>query len=192
MYRPHLLTLLACGFCAINSHAAQFRVDSRNSTAYFEVGYFGGGLVKGALDHITGAVEYDAASKLGSADINFDISTVETGSNFVNGFIKSRHVFDTAAYPSMQFHADRFEFQGGQLTGVKGDLTLHGVTKPVLMDVKRFVCADVNMAEQARHQCTGNFKTTVVRSNFGMHSFSSIVDDEVRITVDLTLERLQP
>ncbi len=192
MRRLHLLILLGCYSIAIDSHAAQYRVDTRASRAYFEVGYFGGGLVKGMLDHITGSVEYDADSKAGVADISFDISTVETGSDFVNVFIKSRHIFDTATYPRMYFHARSFEFSGEQMVAVKGDLTMHGVTQAVLMNVKRFVCADVMIADQTGHQCTGNFQTVVSRSNFGMSSFSSIVDDEVRIAVDLALERHQP
>lgn len=189
MNRAHIFIFLSCCFVFMHGHAAQFRVESSKSGAHFEVGYFGSGVVKGTLGHITGTVEFDEESKSGVADLSFDMQAVETGRDFINGFIKSRHVFDTATYPVMRFHANRFEFQAGQLAAVGGDLNLHGVTRTILMDVKRFACGDVVIAEQTRHQCRGNFQTSIFRSHFGMDSFFLMVNDEVRISVDLTLER---
>jgi polyisoprenoid-binding protein YceI len=146
-------------------------------------------LVKGTLGHIEGSVEFDDESKTGVADIMFDMRAVETGRDFINSFVKSRHIFDAANYPLMRFQAQYFEFRAGQLIAVVGDLNLHGVTKPISMDVKRFACGDIGAAEKVRHQCSGNFQTTIFRSHFGMNSFSSMVNDEVRISVVLTLER---
>lgn len=190
MNRPRLLIFLACCLCLTTGHAAQFRVDGANSSAHFEVGYWGGGVVKGTLGRIAGTVEFDEESKSGVADISFDMSAVETGRDFVNGFIKSKAIFDTAAYPVMRFHANRFEFQAGQLVAVAGDLNLHGATKAILMNVNRFACSDSAIADRVRHECRGNFQATIFRSQFGMNSFSAMVNDEVRIAVDLTLERL--
>ncbi len=187
-----ILIFLGCCFGLANSHAAMFQVDSAGSTAYFEVGYFGSGLVKGALAHITGSVEFDDASKSGVADISFDMNTVEAGRGFINNFIKSAQIFDTATYPTMRFHSRLFEFQDEQLVAVKGNLSLHGVTRAILMEVKRFACGDSIVAGEARHQCIGNFQTTILRSQFGMSSFSSVVNDEVKIAVELTLDRQQP
>lgn len=189
MNRPRLLIFLGCCLCLTNGHAARFRVDGANSGAHFEVGHWGGGIVKGTLGQITGSVEFDDESKSGAGDISFDMRAVETGRDFVNGFIKSKAIFDTSTYPVMRFHANRFEFQAGQLVSVAGELDLHGVTKAILMNVKRFTCRESASAENARRECSGNFQTTIFRSQFGMNSFSAMVNDEVRIAVDLTLER---
>ena len=190
MNRRRLLIFLVCWLCLTTSQAAQYRVDGANSSARFEVGHWGGGIVKGTLGRIAGAIEFDDESKSGVADISFDMSAVETGRDFVNGFIKSKAIFDTAAYPVMRFSANHFEFLAGQLVSVGGELNLHGVTKAIQMNVTRFACGDSATAGSVRHECRGNFQTAIFRSQFGMNSFSAMVNDEVRIAVDLTLERL--
>lgn len=189
MTRISFLMLLACGLGPMEVAAASFQVETGSSTAQFEVGHFGSGMVKGTLGHITGAVDFDQSSKSGVADVSFDMRMVETGSAFVNAFIKSRRIFDTETYPTMSFHSSRFEFLGEHMIAVKGELTLHGVTRPVVMDVQRFACGDLPNAEPSRHQCRGEFRAAILRSDFGMANLSSIVNDEVRIAVQLTLER---
>ncbi len=202
-----LVFFLAC-YCRLAACiAAVFQVDSANSTAYFEVGYFGHGLVKGALNRISGTVELDDASKDGKAEINFDMTTVETGHGMTNRFIKSKSIFYTALYPAMMFRATRFDFQGDQLMSVNGDLLLHGVTRAIRLEAKRFACDDKanpsntpnlpnipnpsNMPNTAQ-TCNGEFATVIYRSHFGMDRFSFMVNDDVLINVTLTLERLQP
>jgi polyisoprenoid-binding protein YceI len=192
MSRLRFLFFLAycCKFATGN--AAVFQVDSTNSTAYFEVGYLGHGMVKGALNHISGKVDLDGASKTGSADINFDMTTVETGHRMTNHFIKSHSIFNIEAYPAMLFHATSFDFDGERLLAVNGDLNLHGVTRMIRLEAKRFSCADSVNADTLRQQCNGEFSTTIYRSNFGMNSFSFMVNDEVMINVSLALDRILP
>lgn len=183
------LLILCSLFFGANVDAAQFQVESGSTSAYFEVGYFGSGLVKGAFSHITGGADFDSVSKTGVADIGFDMKTVETGSNFINNFVKSKKIFDTETYPSMLFHASKFTYQGEQLVGVDGQLTLHGISKPIHLQVKHFVCGDTMIGGQMRYRCSGSLNTKVLRSEFGMGSFSLLVSDEVAIVVELTLER---
>lgn len=170
--------------------AAVFEVDSAGSSAYFAVDYFGNGVVKGGLSNIKGSVELDDVSKKGVADMTFDMRTVETGSDMLNSFIKSSYIFDTATYPSMRFRSTQFEYLGEQLVAASGMLTLHGVTKPIRLQVNKFFCSDSVPSEQVRARCNGNFHATISRSRFGMNKLSLMVNDEVAISVQLSLQRL--
>ncbi len=188
MNRICLLSLLC--FCWSHAAAASYAVDTLKSRASFEVGYIAHGKVKGVLSRLSGSVELDIASKLGSADIVFDMAGVETGNGMTNRFIKSGNVFDTEKYPTMQFHATRFDFEGDRLLAVNGDLTLHGVVKAVRLEVRQYLCNDI--ADSTSQQCQGELTTTIFRSHFGMNRFRFLVDDDVLINVSLVLDRISP
>lgn len=172
--------------------ATVFNVDSANSSATFEVGYFAHGMVKGILNRISGRVDLDGNTKIGSGDIIFDMTAVETGSSMTNRFIKSGSIFDSARFPTMQFHATRFDFDGERLLAVNGDLQLHGVTKAIRLEAKQFACIDAVAPDGPVQPCHGEFSTVIYRSHFGMNHFRLLVDDEVLINVSLGLERVAP
>jgi polyisoprenoid-binding protein YceI len=172
--------------------AAMFQVDPANSTAYFEVGYFAHGMVKGTLSKISGKVTLGDMNKKGSADISFDMTTVETGHQLTNSFIKSKNIFHTNAYPTMRFHAAQFEFDGPQLISVSGNLTLHGVTRAIGLEAKRFTCGETVAVGPLPQTCHCEFSTVIHRRQFGMGRFPFLVNDEVSINATLTLERVAP
>ncbi len=190
--------MLILAICRLSeSSAAVFAVDGPNSSASFEVGYFAHGMVKGVLSRISGRVDLDANTKIGSGEIVFDMTAVETGSAMTNRFIKSGNIFDTEKYPTMMFRATRFDFEGERLIAVNGDLQLHGVTRAIRLEAKQFACADVQLPELSRQElqrqpCHGEFTTVIYRSHFGMNRFRLLVDDEVLINVSLGLERISP
>lgn len=166
-----------------------YEVDSNASSAHFEVVYFGSGVVRGMLGNIKGSVELDDASKEGVAIMAFDMNTVETGRAMLNSLIKSRHIFDTATFPDMHFRSNYFEFRGPQLVSASGMLTLHGVTRPIHLQVRNFSCSEAAPPIPARARCNGNFHTVISRSQFGMNQLSLLVEDDVLISVDLSLRR---
>lgn len=200
-----LLTLTVLPALAAPSVA--YVVDIARSAAWFEVSYWGGSTVKGKLSLLQGRVEFDAATKNGRGEIDFDMNSVQTGREFINEFVKSKQIFDTVAYPTMSFRPSRFEFVAERLLFVEGDLILHGVTRPVRLDVKRFTCQEnlpnllfeisqpaleplpLNMGKNA---CYGEFATSILRAQFGMDSLSLMVSDTVNISVSLVLQKAVP
>lgn len=184
-----------------------YAIDPANSAAWFEVRYWGSSVVKGRLAVLQGRVELDEGVKGGRGEIGFDMNSVQTGREFVNDFIKSKRIFDTANFPTMTYKPSRFEFAGERLVATDGELTLHGVTRAVRLDVKRFVCQDVlaNLlfdvsnspvdapsAKLDKAFCYGEFATQILRSQFGMDSMSMVVNDEVNISANLVLQKVSP
>ncbi len=184
-----------------------YTIDTANSAAWFEVRYWGSSTVKGKLALLQGKVELDDGGKGGRGEIVFDMNSVQTGRDFVNDFIKSKRIFDTANFPTMSFKPAKFEFAGERIVATEGELTLHGVTRAVRLEVKRFLCQDVLASllfdvnntttdlpgmNVGRMFCYGEFSTQILRSQFGMDSMSLVVNDEVNINANLVLQRAAP
>ncbi|MBI3230359.1 MAG: YceI family protein [Burkholderiales bacterium] len=202
-----LVLALLCYPCLAG--AAAYVVDSSNSAAWFEVHYWGNSVVKGKLSLQQGRVELDEGGRGGRGEISFDMNSVQTGRDFVNDFIKSKRIFDAATFPSMTFKPNRFEFQGERMSAAEGELNLHGVTRTVRLEVKRFLCQDVLAAllfdvsnvsasvdtplpSIGRAYCYGEFTTQILRSQFGMDSMTMMVNDEVNISANLVLQKVIP
>ncbi len=184
-----------------------YTIDTNNSAAWFEVRYWGSSTVKGKLALLQGRVELEEGGKGGRGEIGFDMNSVQTGREFINDFIKSKRIFDTSTFPVMSFKPARFEFAGERIVATEGELNLHGVTKSVRLEVKRFLCQDVlasllfdvsNTTAEipsvgiGRTYCYGEFTTQILRSQFGMDSMSLMVNDEVNISANLILQKVMP
>lgn len=185
------LFLMTAWLAAGGAHAALYQVDGAASMAQFEVDAIGSGRVTGQLSHIRGQVELDEQARSGAADVQFDMNAVDTGRDMLNRLIRSHYIFDTDQYPAMRFQSSHLEFSGDQLSAASGRLTLHGVTRPVYLLVRSFACEGVP-ASEARRRCSGVFQTTILRSEFGMNKLGLVVDDQVFITVKLSLEKIEP
>ena len=64
-----------------------------------------------------------------------------------------------------------------------GDLTLHGVTKPVALDVEHFVCKDHPMTRKPA--CGADLEATIKRSDWGISTYVPMVGDEVELTIEV-------
>src|SRR4029077_11531522 len=89
-----------------------------------------------------GTVTLDTAKKAGSANITIQVASVDTGVPKLDTHLKSGDFFDADKYPTITFKSDKFTFEGDKLATVAGDLTVHGVTKPVTLKVTHFACKE--------------------------------------------------
>lgn len=196
-----LMLLLCLLSCLNQARAASWLVDSVNSSAWFEIAYWGRGTVKGRLALQSGRVAFDSEARQAQGEIGFDMNSVQTGREFIDNFIKSRSIFDTASYPDMRFRTQRLEFAGPRLLAAEGELQLRGVTRPVRLEVRRFHCAD-DLAQLERNPqpaengernvCQIEFSATIQRSQFGMDAYSMLVNDDVAIVANLIMQKIAP
>ena len=91
--------------------------------------------VKGAFSKVTGTINYDPSNLAASSvDATIEVSTVDTRQPMRDADLRSPNFFDVAQYPTITFKSKKFYREGNQVK-VKGDLTMHGVTKEVVLDV---------------------------------------------------------
>lgn len=184
------MPLLVAGMLA----AADYEIDAAHSSANFTVTHMMVSKVRGNFSGVTGTVVYDpknvAATKV-TASIN--ASTVNTNQEKRDTHLKSPDFFEVAKFPSIQFVSTKVTPAGNGKFKVAGDLTMHGVTKPVVLDVTG-PAPEVKDGQGGIR--TGATATTKInRKDFGLNwnrmleAGGLTVSEEVEIELDLQFRR---
>ncbi len=145
-----LAAVILTGACIANAQATTWKIDPAHSSADFSIKHMGISNVNGHFGGITGTVTLDEKDLTkSSVSATVDTTTVDTGVAPRDSDLKSDHFFDVAKYPTMTFVSKSLTDAGGkkQLTG---DLTLHGVTKSVTLDVEGPSKEQVDMQGKTR------------------------------------------
>ena len=175
-----IVSLVATG--AVQA-ADTYTIDPGHTSATFAFAHLGLSTFQGKFAKASGTVTLDQAQKKGSADITFDASGIVTGVPKLDDHLRSKDFFETEKYPTIVFKSEDFTFKGDTLVEVKGNLTVHGVTKPVTLKVTSFACKEHPMLKVPA--CGANAIATVKRSDFGITNFASAVSDEIQLTVEV-------
>ena len=180
MKYPLLAALLAASALA---NATTYNIDSSHTYPSFEADHKGMSLWRGKFNSTKGTITMDRAAKTGSVDLNIDIASIDFGHDKMNEHAKAADIFDAEKYPTATYKGTSFKFEGDKLVAVDGELTLHGVTKPVQLKVDRFKC--VQDARLKREVCganaTAEFKRTDFGINFGIPNFAP----EVKLAIQV-------
>lgn len=178
--------LLLAGALTAPALAAPFTPDLTHAFVYFGASHFDRSMVRGRFTKIDGAIDFNEAAQQGGFDFTVDAASVDTHQRVLDGVLKSEQFLDAAQFPIIRLRSDRFVVEGGKLVAVEAKLSLHGVTQPVRLDVRRFSCGDEKMPGTTRHVCGGDFHLTIQRSAFGMTRFLPEVSD--RVDLDISVE----
>ena len=114
-------------------------------------------------------------------------ASLDTRGSIIKDLIKSERFFDVEKYPEILFVSHRFEWLGKDKAKIHGDLSVHGVTRPVALDV--------TLTPAGKQQKSGEesilikASTVINRSDFGMDSLSSLVSDQVELCMSVQVVR---
>jgi len=180
------LLLLHLAFIAslvLSANAADtFKIDPVHSSVGFSVVHLGVTNFYGRFNEITGSVVFDQADPTkSSVEISVPIESVDTHNDKRNQHLKSPDFFDAKQFPTMTFKSTKIEGTGTNFK-VTGDLTLHGVTKPVTADFKR---GPDGKGMQGEARGGGEAQFSIKRSDFGMAFMANALADEIKIVLSL-------
>lgn len=114
-----------------------WKLDPAHSHAEFKVRHMMISNVKGSFSGLTGTLsEHTVDSSLSTIEAAIPVANVNTGDSQRDGHLKSADFFDSEKYPEMTFKSTLVEKKGAEEYAVTGDLTIHGVTKPVTFAVE--------------------------------------------------------
>lgn len=141
------MTRLALKFLAIaagsvlaipaSAKASTWEIDPVHSTIEFSVRHMMVSTVKGTFEKVKGTIEIDDKDLTKSTvDVTIDPASVNTRDPKRDGHLKSPDFFDVAKFPTATFKSTKIQKAGKNKLKVTGDLTLHGVTKPVVLEVE--------------------------------------------------------
>lgn len=173
---------------------APYNIDPAHSTAEFSVKHMMITNVKGHFSKVTGTVNIDDNDITKSTvDATIDASTIDTGNSSRDNDLKSANFFDVQKYPTLTFKSKKVEKNGDRLK-VTGDLTMHGVTKEVVLDVEG-PSKEVKVFGGLRRAVSANTKLN--RRDFGVNynrvmDNVAVVSDEVSINLELELVKQTP
>jgi len=174
MHRLSLL-LIVLGFSgSVLAAPETYVVDSNHTFPSFEVTHAGGfTTTRGMFQKTSGKIVLDRAAKSGSIEIIVDTASVTTGHPRRDDIV--RDWFKIPEFPQMIFRASRLTFSGDTLTGADGELTLLGVTKPVVLTVTSFKCRPHPVNK--KDQCGADGSAEIKRSDFGLNATGGTGDD---------------
>ena len=159
-------------------NAATYEIDATHTFANFEITHFATSTTRGRFDKKEGTLQFDRAAKTGKIDITIYTGSINTGIPVFDKFLTGFSLFDSAAFPTAKFVADKFNFNGDKVTDVSGSFTLLGKTNPVTLKATNFNCYSHPLLK--REVCGGDFEATIDRSQYGMNyglifGFSKVV-----------------
>jgi polyisoprenoid-binding protein YceI len=184
-----LITALAMAATAA-AQAATWQIDPNHTAAQFSVRHLGVSTVRGAFTKVSGSVKHDPADpSKDSLEAIIDANSVDTRVEMRDNDIKSLHFLDAQKYPTITFHSKSTKVAGPGKLLITGDLTLHGVTKEVVLDVDG---PSGPIADRAGQRMGASATTKITRQDFGVTAGSGVVGDEITITIDVEMIQPQP
>jgi len=193
-FSTRIKAAIACVFflpVLMNSAIAEvevFEIDPTHTFPSFEADHMGGmSLWRGKINKTSGTIEIDEDAQKGSVDIVMDMNSIDFGLNDMNDHAKSDDMFDVAKFPTARY-SGAINFIDGAPTEVLGDLTLHGVTKPVVLKIETFKCMFHPM--KLKKACGANAVATIQRDEFGV-DYAKAFGFDMRVDLRISVEALK-
>jgi polyisoprenoid-binding protein YceI len=168
-----------------------YKIDPAHSSAHFSVRHMMITNVRGAFSGVQGTIVYDPENLTASGvDVTIDVTTVNTNDSTRDTHLKSADFLDTEKFPSMTFKSTAVEPAAGGENKVIGALTIHGVTKDVVLDVEGPTAEGKDPWGNFRIGATAS--TKIKRSEFGLTWNAAVetggvmVSDEVKIQIEIS------
>ena len=173
-------------------HAAPWELDPDHTGVHFKVRHLMISSVQGEFEKVSGKIVYDEADITKSAaDITIDAASVNTRVAERDKDLRSPNFLDVAKYPKIAFKSKRVEKAGNGTLKMTGDLTIHGVTKEVVLTVNGPTPAIKD--PWGNYRVGGQATTKINRKDFGLvwnaalETGGVMVGDEVEITIDVEI-----
>lgn len=166
-----------------------WQIDPNHSAAQFSVRHLSVSTVRGAFTKVSGSATYDTADpSKDSVDVTIDASSIDTRVQMRDNDLRSPNFLDVQKYPTITFKSKQAKAAGAGKLQIIGDLTIHGVTKEVVLDVDG---PSAQIKDPWGNQRIGASATTKInRNDFGVKNLPGVVGDDISITIDTEL--IQP
>lgn len=183
---------MTCGFVSIPlfclfgfaaAAADEYTIDPVHSSITFKVKHLGVSYVHGRFNEISGMLRYDDTNTANfSVTVRVAAGSVDTSNGQRDAHLRSADFFDVQRFPTIEFNSTSVRKQSADTYVVSGDLSLHGVTRPLEVEV---VLTGAGQDYQGNHRIGFETDFAVERSNFGMDKMLTTAGDQVRLSVGI-------
>lgn len=165
-----------------------YRIDPEHTYPSFEADHLGLSVWRGKFNRTEGSIVLDKAAETGSVDVRIDVRSVDFGHEKLNEQSVGESLFDTAHHPQAIYRGTLAAFRDGAPTQVDGQLTLHGVTRPLTLKILQFKCMQHMVFK--REVCGADALASFERDDFGMSAGKDFGMD-MTVTLRIQVEALQ-
>jgi polyisoprenoid-binding protein YceI len=159
-----LAACLAAG--AANAEPVRYTIDPSHTYPSFEADHMGMSYWRGKFNRNSGHVLLDRANNTGSVEVEIDIASVDFGHDRMNEHAVKPDLLDAAQFPTATYRGTLADFHDGKPTRVDGELSLHGVTRPLALEIVRFHCKPHPMKKV--EFCGADARANFQRDDFGI------------------------
>jgi len=183
------LLLAACvaslSLCA-GAATVTYKVDPEHTYPSFEADHLVGlSTWRGKFNHTSGTITLDKAGGTGNVEIVVDMASADFGHDVLNKAMQGMEMFEAGKYPRAIYRGRLADFVDGRPTQVVGELTLHGITRPLTLEIDAFKCMPHPVFK--REVCGADALATFKRDEFGMTAgkdYGFSMDVALRIQVE--------
>lgn len=178
-----IILAITLGSLGMAVHAADtFKIDPVHSSVVFSVTYLGVSNFYGRFNDVSGTVVLDKADpSKSSVELTIPVESVDTHNEKRDQVLRSPDFFNAKQFPVMTFKSKQVE-SSGDTYKVTGDFTLHGVTKPLTLEIKK---GGEGKGMEGEIRGGGETHFTIKRSDYGMNFMQGQLGDEINIVVSL-------
>lgn len=170
--RLFLLGLMAAAGTAA-AKPVTYVIDPTHTYPSFEADHMGGQSIwRGKFDKTTGKVILDVAAKTGEVEVTVDTASINFGMPALDEHAKSADMFDVAKFPTATYKGRITKWNGDVPTEVDGNFTLKGVTKPLKLKIRSFLCKPSPMTH--KEVCGADAEATFNRDEWGLDYAKSL------------------
>ena len=142
-------------------------IDPNHTFPAFEADHMGGlSFWRGKINSTSGEIILDKKNKTGSVNVIMEMVSIDFGHDEMNKRAKGDDMFDIEKFPQASYEGKLINFQDGAPTKVVGELTLHGITKNVDLEIKAFKCRLHPF--KLRQVCGADLRGNIMRDDFGI------------------------
>ncbi|WP_374074935.1 YceI family protein [Bdellovibrio bacteriovorus] len=186
--RVLLFSFLATAVFSSSALAAKYELDKAHTNVSFQAPHLVVSKVNGRFDRFDGSFDFDEQSmKLDNVVVNIKTDSINTNEKDRDKDLRSKNFFDVTKYPDMKFKSTKVEYDNGKPDKVLGDLTIRGVTKPVVLEVEYNGAVNDPWGNR---MVSFEAETKVDRREFGMTWNKALdkggwlVGDEIKIKIE--------
>jgi polyisoprenoid-binding protein YceI len=202
MSNPHLIALgLAAALISSTAQAqaianpdprvvqaGNYRLESKHARILFATSHIGFSTWYGDLPNATGNLSLDPANlAAASLDVSVPVAGISTTNAILDGELRSPAWLDANQFPAITFKSSKVIVTSPRTAQVTGDLTFHGVTRPVVLEAS-FRASGVNPLTKA-YTIGFEVRGRIKRSDFGVKTYVPMIGDDVDLTISAPFEK---
>lgn len=184
MNRTFCTLLIAYSLSFSAAALDSYTIDPRQTFPSIQITQLGMAIPLGRFNQTRGKMYLDPAAATGRIELSIATASISTGLASLEAHLRSPVLLDAEHYPDIVFVSDKLTFTNKQLVAADGALTLHGVTKPVHVDIHAFHCGMNPVAMQ--DTCDANASISIKRSDFGVDKYVPIIADQANIAMQIS------